>query len=292
MRLIKLYDIEIRLNLLLCIGFLFFFFYGYVENVIISFLLVFMHELGHTLAAYFFGYHVEYIEIFPFGGVAKISESIGVDPWQEIIIAAAGPFTSFLLALFGYQASAMLSIQQEWIAFYIIANLVIGFFNLLPIIPLDGGRILRAYLAYFVGFKRATKVSLWMSKILCFGLSILGLYTIKHNPMNIMLPFLAFFVYIAAKREYSMAAFVFMKDITEKKQYLLSKGILKTKHLVAVQDSSVKEVMNQFLPRKYHIVTVMDTRCNIVGTLTENQMLEGMLKFGANVTLDKLLRKA
>lgn len=292
MRLIKLYDIEIRLNLLLCIGFLFFFLYGYVEHGIISFLLVFIHELGHTLTAYFFGYHVEYIEIFPFGGVAKISESIGVDPWEEIIIAAAGPFTSFLLALIGYHASAMFSIQQEWITFYIIANLVIGFFNLLPIIPLDGGRILRAYLAYFVGFKRATKISLWMSKILCLGLSIFGLYTVKHNPVNIMLPFLAIFIYIAAKREYSMAAFVFIKDITEKKQYLLSKGILKTKNLVAVQDSSVKEVMNQFLPRKYHIVTVMDTRCNIVGTLTENQMLEGMLKFGANVTLDKLLRKA
>ena len=291
MRLIKLYDIEIRLNLLLCIGFIFFFFYGYVENATISFLLVFLHEWGHTFVAYLFGYHIEYIEIFPFGGVAKITESIGVDPWQEIIIAAAGPFTSFMLALIGYQLSFFLSAENDLIAFFIMANLVIGFFNLLPIIPLDGGRILRAYLAYFVGFKRATKISLWVSKILCLIVAAFGFYVMKYNPFNIIIPCIALFIYLGAQKEYNMAAFVFMKDITEKKQYLLSKGILKTKHLVAIQNSSVKEVMNQFLPRKYHIITVMDSRCNIVGTLTENQMLEGMIQYGANVTLDKLLRK-
>ncbi len=289
MRLTRIMGVDIKINILLCFLFLFLFIFGYTENVLISFIVVLLHEFAHTIVAKMLRYKIENIELFPFGGVARIEESIAINPQHEVIIALAGPVFNFLLVIVGHQF-LVYAPNNEKLIFFIYTNLIIGIFNLIPILPLDGGRIIRAYLAFLIGVKRATKYAVRLSKIISVLLFLLGFYLIKYSPFNIFISLVAIFLFIAAKRENQMAVFIFLKEITQKKQYLLSQGVLNTKYLVAVKSTSAKDIMNQFIPRKYHIITVMDKNCSVLGILTESQILDGMIKYGMNVSLEKLLR--
>ncbi|MCT4618587.1 MAG: M50 family metallopeptidase [Marinisporobacter sp.] len=292
MRLIKVYGVDIKVNVVLCIVFFIFFIFGYVENLIISFLVVLLHEGAHVFTAKLLGYTIKKIEIFPFGGVAVIEETLAMNPRDEILIASSGPIFNFLMVLIGYNLLYRFYLTSEGFTFFMKSNLIIGVFNLFPIIPLDGGRIVRAYLAYFIGFKKSTKIVVILSKMISVLLFVWGCYMTKLNKLNSYVLFLAIFLYIAAHKEQRVAIFIFMKEITQKKRHLLCNSVLSTKYLTAVKSASVKDVINQFAPRKYHIVTVMDTRCNVIGVLTENDIFNGMVKYGLNASLEKLLRGA
>ncbi|QZY56611.1 M50 family metallopeptidase [Crassaminicella profunda] len=289
MRLIKVYGVDVKVNVLLCIVFFIFFIFGYIENLIISFLVVLLHEGAHIFTAKLLGYRIEKVEIFPFGGVAAIEENLVMNPKHEILIAASGPVFNFIMVFIGYNIFNRFYLTVDGFVFFVHSNLIIGLFNLLPVIPLDGGRIVRAYLAYLIGFKQSTKTVVILSKVISIFLFIWGCYMIKFNKLNSYLLLLAIFLYIAAHKEQRVAAFIFMKEITQKKQHLLCNSVLSTKYLTAVKSASVKDVMNQFVPRKYHIITVMDTRCNVIGVLTENDVFNGMVKYGLHASLEKLL---
>ncbi|QXM05766.1 M50 family metallopeptidase [Crassaminicella indica] len=289
MRLMRVYGVDIKVNVLLCIIFFIFFIFGYIENLIISFLVVLLHEGAHVFVAKLFGYRIDKVEIFPFGGVAAIEENLVMYPKHEIIIAASGPIFNFIIVFISYNMLGSLYASFDGFVFFVYANLMIGLFNLLPVIPLDGGRMIRAYLAYLIGFKKATNIVVILSKGISCLLFLWGCYMIKFNKLNIYLPLLAIFLYTAAHKEQSIAAFIFIKEIAQKKQHLLCNGVLSTKYLTAVKSVSVKDVMNQFVPRKYHIITVVDTRCNVIGVLTENDIFNGMVQYGLNASLEKLL---
>ncbi|TCO79975.1 M50 family metallopeptidase [Marinisporobacter balticus] len=290
MRLMRLCGVDIKVNGLLGIIFFIFFIFGYVEDLLISFIVVLLHEGAHVFTAKLLGYNIDNIEIFPFGGVARIEETIATNPQHEIMIAVSGPILNLIIVFMSYYLMGIFLFSSEQFIFFVHVNLVIGIFNLFPIVPLDGGRIVRAYLAYFWGFKRGTKIVVILSKILSCLLFLWGCYGMQYNKLNIYFSCLAIFLYIAAHKEKKMAAFIFIKEITQKKQHLLENGVLSTRYLTAVKSTAIKDIMNQFIPRKYHIITVMDTRCNVIAVLTENEVLNGMVTYGLNASLEKLLK--
>ncbi|MCK5675798.1 MAG: M50 family metallopeptidase, partial [Verrucomicrobia bacterium] len=96
-----------------------------------------LHELGHSVVARAKGGYIHEIVLYPFGGAAKIS-NIPKRPRDEILVALAGPAVSLLLAL--------LFRQFELLLFLGYLNGMLFFFNILPVFPMDGGRVLRATL--------------------------------------------------------------------------------------------------------------------------------------------------
>jgi len=120
---------------------------GLGKRAALIFSLVLLHEFGHLVAARFFQVPVKVVELLPFGGVVRLSGAERLPPKQEIIIALAGPLTS--LALFflgiGLERAGYLNpgVESCWGRF----NLLLAGFNLLPGLPLDGGRVLRALLS-------------------------------------------------------------------------------------------------------------------------------------------------
>lgn len=125
---------------------------------LISLVSVLLHEVGHSIIASKYGIKFQKIILFALGGVALIPNEITV-PKKEICMAIAGPLISFIISglsfLFWFifiQSNIFVSqnFPIDAIFFYSgIINLVIGLFNLLPIFPCDGGRILRSFLSYY-----------------------------------------------------------------------------------------------------------------------------------------------
>ena len=109
---------------------------------------VLLHELAHALVAIGHGVPVGGITLHVFGGVSQL-EGEPETPRAEILIAIVGPFTSFAIAGIAAIVGRVLSgpAWAEALTGYLAAvNLLVGFFNLLPAFPLDGGRVLRAAL--------------------------------------------------------------------------------------------------------------------------------------------------
>jgi Zn-dependent protease len=147
---------------------------GGVFVALLGFGSVLLHELGHALMARHLGVRIAGIELNFFGGAAKMIDQPR-SPGDEIAIAAAGPAVSFTLA--GLAASLTAFTGSSLLEFLAWINLVIGLFNLIPAVPMDGGRILRACLSYRLGFLQATERSVRIARWLTASIAVLGLIT-------------------------------------------------------------------------------------------------------------------
>jgi Zn-dependent protease/CBS domain-containing protein len=165
---------------------------------LLLFVCVVFHELGHSIVAQLFGVPVEDITLWPIGGVARIG-IMPQRPHQEFLIAAAGPATSFVLALILALIAALLIgpgelvrlFEQPWrlqrlsvtmtgqslILLLAFNNLLLALFNLIPAFPMDGGRVLRAVLAAFIPYGRATRLASYVGQGLAIVIGLVGLLT-------------------------------------------------------------------------------------------------------------------
>ncbi len=146
-----------------------------VGFVVMIFASIVLHELGHAVVARRRGVGISGIELGFFGGMAKMTSSPNTAN-DEIAIAAAGPAVSLMIS-----GSALLLANSlhggvvDRFAFSVgVANAVIAIFNLLPALPMDGGRILRAVLSRWSDYVTATDRSVSLARIFSVGFIVLG----------------------------------------------------------------------------------------------------------------------
>ncbi|KAB1186887.1 MULTISPECIES: CBS domain-containing protein [Haloferax] len=159
---------------------------------------VLLHEFGHSLVAMRYGYEIESITLWLFGGVARFKE-IPEDWKQEFTIAVAGPLVSVAIGIVAYagfiatpESLAPLKFVTGYLA---LMNISLAVFNMLPGFPMDGGRVLRALLARNRPHAKATQMAAEVGKVFAFLLGIFGLF------FNLFLVALAFFIYMGASGE-------------------------------------------------------------------------------------------
>ena len=188
-----------------------------ITFVLLIFVCVVLHELGHSLVAQLFAVRVEDITLWPIGGVARMANT-PEKPYQEFLMTAAGPAINIILAI-GLGAITLVVIgptrllemlARPWLVsrflttFNIQAlllwltanNVILALFNLIPAFPMDGGRMLRALLAMFVPFALATRVASLIGQVLATVLGMLALLS-----GNYFLAFVGLLVFVAAWQE-------------------------------------------------------------------------------------------
>ncbi len=163
---------------------------------------VLVHELAHALTARRLGVGVVEIELLPIGGVSRM-ERIPDRPADEVAIAVAGPLTSLAIGIAALTAAAVLdgavwppdlydgaiALRLGWL------NVLLAAFNLLPALPLDGGRVLRAAVETRLGPTQATHVAARAGRYFAFGLIAVGVV------WNVWLMVIGTFVYLASRAE-------------------------------------------------------------------------------------------
>lgn len=168
------FPIEINLSFLILLG-LVFVAYGGLAGVLVvglAFGSVLLHELGHAVVARKLHVNVSGIELGFLGGAAKMT-NLPRTANTELMIAAAGPAVSLVLGGAGLGLGALLG--SQFISLIGWINLVIAGFNLIPALPMDGGRILRAALSKRMSFVRATDVAVTVARVVAVGFVIWGL---------------------------------------------------------------------------------------------------------------------
>lgn len=198
---------------------------------VISLVFVVMHEYGHCLAAQKVNWKVKDIIIFPFGGFARINPGYKYDANEELFVVAAGPAVNFALAFIYLLVTAVYISFGGFdfnvlfgLIFVITVNLMMAIFNLLPVFPMDGGRIFRALLSKAIGLYDATWWVIKVSQVLGFTLSVLcfvyGFY---------MAGFIFIFMAIYSQRDLAMAKLIMLiEGLKIKAATLLNKPELAT----------------------------------------------------------------
>ncbi len=290
MRLLNIFGVEMRLNIFFILLMAVYLYFGVLNQALVIFCAVFLHEMGHVVVAIGYGLQVREVELLPFGGVARIEDNIELDPLVETCVALAGPVTNGFLALLGYSLERLGMGNQQWLPFFIQCNLMLGAFNLLPAIPLDGGRIFRAVAALRLGLKRATRKAAAVSKKISIVMTVAGVWSVLTNEgRNINLLVIAVFLIYSAVKEKGSAMYLFIKFLTRKKEELFREGVLLARQVVAMESSRLKDVVEYFVPRKYHLVIVVDRDHSVRGTLTEGEIINEMLGRGPETPVGLLL---
>jgi len=148
--------------------------------VVLLYVSVLVHELSHSLVARGYGLPVRRILLYPLGGFSEI-EREPPTPGREFLVSAAGPALSLVLAAACYGLMHVVALntvagtlvsQLRW------ANLVVGIFNLLPGLPLDGGRMLRAVIWKLTGRQASSTIAAaWAGRVIAVSLFVLPFLT-------------------------------------------------------------------------------------------------------------------
>jgi stage IV sporulation protein FB len=230
-------------------------------------LIVLIHELGHAFAAAAFSWRIKRINLLPFGGVAEIDEHGNRPLKEELIVTIAGPLQHVWmmgLAFVLYQFSLMSEdIYEQFIQF----NIMVLVFNLLPIWPLDGGKLVYLWRSNYESFTDAHRKTLWISSI-CLGLFALSILLLQPVNLNlwIVLSFLAFSLYF----EWKQRRYVFIRFLLER--YYGNNTVLKELKPIRVsQDTLVIHILEQFQRGCKHLIVV--EKENETDQLDENEIL-------------------
>lgn len=262
--------------------------YGIVV-IILLFACVTLHEFGHAVVAQRLGVNVRHITLMPLGGVASL-EQMPEKPLHEFLIAIAGPIVNFVIALLllpvliltgrlvellspdvlnavttGMATPSLLNL----ITYLFFINITLGLFNLLPAFPMDGGRILRALLGMTMSNVQATRIAVFIGRIIAILLALWGLSQQTLIPLLI-----AFFIYMVGGAE---------REAVESKSVLsnIKAGDALTPEAVSLYtservDRAVDLIMNSYQTD----YPVMDLSGKFVGVLTRARLIRALKEIG------------
>ena len=157
----RLFNIHFSTYLLI----LSFLFTGLIKNIILIYLIVIFHELGHIFIIKILGYKIIRVDLYPSGGITRIDKPINTKISHDLLIASFGIIFQILLYVIFYFLFSFSYIRSSTYELFVSYNTTILLFNLLPIVPLDGYQFLRGISEILFPFKKAFKISFVISLI-------------------------------------------------------------------------------------------------------------------------------
>lgn len=256
-----------------------------ITFVLTIFVCVILHELGHALTAQRFKIKTREISILPIGGVAQL-ESIPEKPKEELLVALAGPAVNILIALILYPFVSFYQNMEElstltrigsgnFLLALMSINLWLALFNLIPAFPMDGGRVLRALLAFRLSHVKATAIAATVGQVLAMVFVFLGFFS---NPFLI---FIGFFIFLGAQSESVYAQSKFMLQ-GFKVQDVLMRDIPMIDGAAPIREAVTKLLESQ---NKNFVVSHLGKP---VGTLSRDQIIKALGQNGEEFTVNKV----
>jgi Zn-dependent protease/CBS domain-containing protein len=249
-----------------------------VSFIVVLFACVLLHEFGHALAARRYGIRTPDITLLPIGGLARL-ERMPEKPGQELVVAAAGPAVNVVIAiilvLLGARIGGVESVTPEGthrisvLDTLLAVNLLLVAFNLLPAFPMDGGRMLRALLAYSMDRARATSIAATVGQGFAVLLGIVGLFS-----YNFILVLIAVFIYFGANQEATLTRLqaythgLTVSDFMIERFETLSRGAV------------LQDAVDLLLSGSQHEFPVVAGDGTVAGVLTREDMVKGLREGG------------
>lgn len=245
-----------------------------------------LHEFAHIFVLRRFGIPVSHIVIQPFGVCAKISTAVIKNPVHEILMALAGPFINLIISVLCFIILQYLPISL--IGYCMAANLSIFCLNLLPCLPLDGGRVMRALLTLGSDAVTALKISVIVSRIIIALLLCTAVWLLLTSSFNFSLILIGAFLLGNLCFEQKAISMQVLRELLYYRSKPESGCFSNVCTIAAYGDLPARKLLHRLSYHKYHVVHVLDSNRKITKTLTEGQILKSLLNKSIRLTLDEI----
>jgi stage IV sporulation protein FB len=251
------------------------------------------HELGHILSASLMGVEITRVDIWPFGASARLERSWQLTPAGDGLVAFAGPMNSGVLASVasafqrGLLQSGSLVTPSTYPLLDLLVKVNLGLFlmNMVPCLPLDGGRLVRSRLALKVGYVQASRTMASWGLAAGSVMTVAGLLGLAAG-FDWYFPALAGPIIIwGAVDERESAAGQNIMEILNRSERLRQRRAIPVSEIMVPHDATVAEVVTKLMPSRYHMILVAGRNMKVLGRVTETRLLEAFCKGGTHLRM-------
>lgn len=241
---------------------------AHFKDMMMLLAIVFIHEMGHAICAQHYKWRIKSIQLLPFGGMLETEEYGNKSLKEDLLVVMAGPLQHVWIvgAAFLLYSSSVLSYEVYQSIFYL--NTILFLFNLLPIWPLDGGRLLFIGIAKRYSFLVAQTYTLYLSAAFAMVMFILWVMV---EPFNLNAWMIALFVSVSLFLEWRQRYYAFMRFLLQR-HYGNSLDLVKLKPIKADENEPIYKVLELFQRGCKHPIIVMKNGRES-GMLDETELL-------------------
>lgn len=240
-------------------------FFGNVHVVVSYLFALIIHEMGHAVIAQYFKNELTLLSFMPYGAVMNLKNE-SMDARQEILVALAGPIVNIIACGCVIILWWLFPIVYNFSYYFCVASFVTAILNLIPIIPLDGARVILAVSSLFRKRLKVYKFLKWLTiavSILFFIMFFVSLC----NEINFSFALFSIFIFIGV---FDGEDSIYIKNYMSK---FTSKSVIKTKTFVVKKDFKLKDVYRYLSSEYYLILLVMSDDNKIIKTVYESDLI-------------------
>lgn len=249
---------------------------GYGMLWLIASLSIIVHEFAHACTAALFRCPPAALELTPIGAVMRIDDETKLPLLKRAIMLSAGPLSSIAMCML-----AICSFHNEWLdtmhAYQLfVSNLSIAIINLLPVLPLDGGRLLRLILARFISERIAAIVMRTLGTIAGVGLILLNLYvSVRYGGWNLSLAFAGCSILYSTSAAMTSNALEELRMLMERKITLERREIVRCTAFCVMGNTTLDRLLRICPSRTQAYFGVINHgSMDLLGWLSEHQVIQ------------------
>jgi len=290
MKLCSVDGIEIKTDILSVIIFAILIYLGILQQFFLIFIAFFLHEVGHIVIARLSGLTVKSLRLTPFGGIAEIESFYYTDEKTEFSVAIAGPLINITLAVFFSLLTRYIYFRGNWMDIFIYINAMLAGINLIPALPLDGGRALRAIMRRIINEKAVNNCSVYLSIIIGVALILWSIYYIINHVINLNTILLGVYIIVNAIKEKKNSTYTLARGVILKKRKLDKYGYIGVMPIAANKSEKASNVISNFSSTKYNIVAILNDDMQLNELIGEEEILCGAIKKGAQTPIGNIAK--
>ena len=240
----------------------------------IAFFSITVHECSHAVCAYLVGFPPQEIELTPVGAVMYLSAEAVMPPVKRCCVILAGPASTLLLTWLAYRAGADSIIPLELSRTFFLSNLAILLLNLLPVLPLDGGRLLVALLECVVPHRIVMELMKGCGRVIGVGLIVANAVICwRQGGLNLSLAICGCFLIYCAANCVINGQMNEVMMLLERKERLERRGTTRGRIIVARHGTQISDVVCRLPKGAQAVIVLTDADQRITGFYTERTLL-------------------
>lgn len=288
MRLCSIRGVELRGGPLLLLAVVVCCVLGRLDALLQAVLALSLHEAAHVVVAAAFEQRIYALELQPFGCVARMRER-ALSPHAALCIAVAGPVVSFITAGAVYAAASLLPRTSFRLDVFLRFNMTLALMNLLPVLPLDGGRVARALLVRHMPDERVQKL-MGGAGVACGALMLLAAgVLLRFEIVNLTLFMMGVFLLAAAIQELRRAPENRLGAILKRGGAMEDGEAVPVREFAVRPGMRAREALRLLQANCFHVLRVVGRDNRMLGEVDEGQLVLAIAQRGFTVTVGEIL---
>lgn len=226
---------------------------GTFVQLAIILLIVLLHELGHYLAALYYKWRLQTIILWVFGGVMQTDEYGSRPLKEEFVVTIAGPLQHLFIYFCAISLLKLNIFSDALIDLILYYNTIVLVFNLLPIWPLDGGKLFLLTNSLFFPFRQAYEYTIVFSMFMSVGLILAHILLFPFNLSSLLI---IIFLLIENGKSWQHRYYIFVRFLLQR--YENPSKIKRSTSIVVPFHMPLKQVFQKFYQGKNHLIYIVD----------------------------------